>query len=104
MDIPAILRVIRPGTVWNLDGDTYDGLTWLDDSPKPTRKTIEDAWPQVQYELAYADVQRQRADRYRAEADPLYFEAARDEDGVTMDDWKAKVAQIKAELPYPEAP
>jgi len=103
-DYAAVLNAIRPGTAWSLDGDDYDGLNWLDDSPKPTRKTLDDAWPQCQHDLAIAAVQQQRQDRYRAEADPLYFEAARGEDGVTMADWEAKVAQIKADLPYPEAP
>jgi len=103
-DYANVILSIRPGAQFALNGADYDGLTWLDDSPKPTRKTLDDAWPQVQYELAYAEVKRQRADRYRAEADPLYFEAARGEDGVTIADWEAKVAQIKADLPYPEAP
>ena len=103
-DYAAVLVAIRPGAEWSLDGDTYDGLTWLDDSPKPTKRTLDDAWPQVQHDLAVAAVREQRQARYRAEADPLYFEAVRDEDGVTMADWEAKVAQIKAELPYPEAP
>lgn len=103
-DYAAVLNSIRPGARWDLVGDDYDGLTWLDDSPKPTKKTLDDAWPQVQHDLAVARIQAQRQARYRAEADPLYFEAARGEDGVTMADWEAKVAQIKADLPYPEAP
>jgi len=103
-DYAAVLTATMPGAEWTLKGDTYAGLTWLDESPKPTKKQLDDAWPQVQYDLAYAAVQAHRQDRYRAEADPLYFEAARGEGGVTMADWEAKVAQIKAELPYPEAP
>ena len=103
-DYALILAAIRPDAIWNLYGDQYADLEWLDESPKPTKKTLDDAWPQVKYDEAYAHVQQQRQDRYRAEADPLYFEAARGEDGVTMADWEAKVAQIKAELPYPEAP
>jgi len=103
-DYPAILTAIRPGAVWTLLGDDYSGLTWLDDSPKPNQKTLDDAWPQVKYDRDVAAIQQQRQDRYRAEADPLYFEAARGEDGVTMADWEAKVAEIKADLPYPEAP
>lgn len=102
IDYAAILTAIRPGTAWVLNGDEYAGLTWLDDSPKPTKKTLDDAWPQVQHDMAVADVQAQRSARYRSEADPLFFEAQRDEDGVTLDDWKAKVAEIKADLPYPE--
>lgn len=103
-DYAAVLIAIRPGASWTLDGDDYAGLTWLDESPKPTKKTLDDAWPQVKHDIAVRLVQEARAARYRAEADPLFFEAQRGEDGVTMADWEAKVAQIKAELPYPPAP
>lgn len=36
---------------------------------------------------------------YTAESDPIFFMAQRDE--ATIDDWKAKVAEIKARFPYP---
>jgi len=38
-----------------------------------------------------------RADAYRAESDPLFFMAQRGE--ATMDEWLAKVAEIKARYP-----
>jgi hypothetical protein len=34
-----------------LVGDTYEGLDWHDTSPKPTKKALEDLWPQVQAEI-----------------------------------------------------
>ena len=102
MDIPAVLNAIRPGSRWTLNGDDYAGLTWLDDSPKPTKKTLEDAWPQVQYERKYAAVEQARRARYQAETDGIYMAAVRDD--LPLDDWKAAVAAIKAELPYPQAP
>jgi hypothetical protein len=34
----------------------------------------------------------------------MFMKVQRDQDGITLDDWKAAVAQIKADLPYPEAP
>lgn len=42
-----------------------------------------------------------RAQAYRAEADPLFFKAQRGE--ATMDEWHAKIAEIKIRFPYPEA-
>ncbi len=36
---------------------------------------------------------------YREEADPLFFMAQRGE--ATMEEWQAKVAEIKARFPYP---
>ena len=102
MDIPAVLMSIRPDTKWTLNGDDYAGLTWLDDSPKPTKKTLDDAWPQVQYEREYAQVEQARRARYQAETDGMYMAAVRDD--LPLDDWKAAVAAIKADLPYPQAP
>jgi hypothetical protein len=51
MDITIILSRKFIGSEWTLDGDDYDGLTWLSDSPKPTQKTLQDLWPEVQAEL-----------------------------------------------------
>lgn len=39
-----------------------------------------------------------RAEAYRTEADPLFFKAQRGE--ATMDEWQAKVTEIKALFPY----
>ena len=100
-DYAAVLSAIRPGAKWTLNGDDYAGLTWLDDSPKPTKKTLDDAWPQVQYERDLTAVQAERRVRYQAESDGLYFDAMRG-DG-NLDAWNAAVAAIKAELPYPQA-
>lgn len=43
--------------------------------------------------------QAARAEAYRVEADPIFFKAQRGE--ATMDEWLAKVAEIKALYPYP---
>lgn len=59
-DYAAVLLAIRRGAQWTLNGDDYAGLTWLDDTPKPTKKTLDDAWPQVQSDLAWAEVRKQR--------------------------------------------
>jgi hypothetical protein len=52
MDIAIILSTKYIGSEWTLDGDSYEGLTWLGDTPKPTKKQLEDFWPSVQAELA----------------------------------------------------
>ena len=45
--------------------------------------------------------QSARAEAYRTEADPLFFMSQRGE--ATEAEWQAKVAEIKARFPYPEA-
>jgi hypothetical protein len=101
-DYVAVLHALRPGAQWSLSGDRYEGLEWLDDSPKPTKKTLDDAWPQVDYDDQYAAVEAARRYRYQAETDGLFFAAQREGGDLTA--WQAAVDQIKADLPYPEAP
>ena len=51
MDISAILSR-KFDAEWTLNGDDYTGLTWLSDTPKPTKKALEALWPEVQAEIA----------------------------------------------------
>ena len=101
MDITAILSDKYPNTQWVLDGDDYEGLEWLDDSPKPTKKALEQAWPEVQHTRAVAQVEAARAVAYRETADPLFFQYQRGE--ATEAEWLAAVQAVKTAHPYPEA-
>ena len=40
----AVLTANYPGAQWTLNGDTYDGLTWLEDTPKPTQEELDSLW------------------------------------------------------------
>jgi hypothetical protein len=51
MDIASSLTLKYAGSEWTLNGDLYEGLTWLSDTPKPTEKQLADLWPSVQAEL-----------------------------------------------------
>jgi hypothetical protein len=65
-------------------GWLYDGSTFSPPPPiVPTREEQEAA----------------RKAAYEAEADPLFFMSQRGE--ATMEEWEAKVAEIKARYPYP---
>jgi hypothetical protein len=46
-----------------------------------------------------AEQEAKRKAAYTAEADPLFFMSQRGE--ATIEDWQAKVAEIKARYPYP---
>jgi hypothetical protein len=52
MDYSTILSSKYQTSEWTLEGDSYEGLTWLSDSPKPTQNALEALWPTVQAELA----------------------------------------------------
>lgn len=101
-DYSVVLTSIRPGALWSIVDNDYATLDWQDDSPKPTKKTLDDAWPQVQYQLEYAAVEAARRARYQAETDGLFFAAQRE--GGDLIAWQSAVDQIKADLPYPEMP
>ena len=47
IDYTLILTKKYQGSQWILDGDDYEGLTWLSDSKKPTKKELDDAWDSV---------------------------------------------------------
>ena len=100
MDITAILSDKYPGAHWTLDGDDYEGLEWLDDSPKPTKKALEAAWPEVQHARAMQAVEAARQVAYAQTADPLFFQYQRGE--ATEAEWLAAVQAVKDAHPYPE--
>ena len=52
MDIAQVLTRSYPDAIWTLNGDSYAGLTWLSDIPKPTEAALVKAWPSVQSEIA----------------------------------------------------
>ena len=52
IDYTAILTRRYAGKQWTLNGDDYTGLTWLDDSPKPSKATLDGLWSEVQTEIA----------------------------------------------------
>jgi hypothetical protein len=87
------------GRVWGMTDNDYATLVMNDDGPKPTKKSLEDRYPQVAYEFEMARIKAERRALYAAETDGLYFEAMRG-DG-NLDAWNAATAQIRADLPYP---
>lgn len=70
-------------------------------TPEEIAERAEWAAEAPQRELETVNDQRRSA--YQLESDPIYFQAQRG-DTYTLEDWKAKVAEIDARFPYPEAP
>lgn len=101
-DYPAILLSKYFGSVWTLNGDEYDGLTWLSDTPKPTQAELDALWPQVQYENQVAAVEQARLVAYEQQSDPVFFKWQRGD--ATEAEWREAVAKVKLENPYPPAP
>jgi len=56
MDIAQVLTRRFPGAEWTLNGDSYEGLTWLSDGDAPTEAELTALWSEVEAEMA-AEVQ-----------------------------------------------
>lgn len=102
IDYALILATNYPGTNWALNGVTYDGLDWQDNSPKPTQAELDALWPQVDYDNQCATVEQSRLTAYEKQSDPLFFKWQRGD--ATELEWREAVAKVKAENPYPPAP
>ena len=44
IDYTKILSLNYPGAQWSMDGDSYEGLDWLDSTPKPTQAELDALW------------------------------------------------------------
>jgi hypothetical protein len=86
---------LRPGAEWVLRGDD---LEWLDQNQtQPSEEEISNEIQRLtSLEPARIATENRRA-AYIAEADPLFFKAQRGE--ATMEEWQAKVAEIKTRFP-----
>jgi hypothetical protein len=102
IDYAAVLSVNYPTDIWTLEGDTYEGLTWLSSTPKPTQAALDAAWPTVNYNRQYAQVETTRRTQYEEQSDGLFFEWQRGTN--TQAAWETAVDAVKAANPYPPAP
>ena len=101
-DYVKILGQKYAGSQWTLNGDTYDGLTWLSNTPKPTQAELDALWPEVEYNDQVAAVEQARLVAYEQQSDPVFFKWQRGD--ATEAEWREAVAKVKAENPYPPAP
>ncbi len=106
MDIQRALISLRPGASWACNGETYDGLQWLEKpvweggQKKPTKEEVEAEVARLQKEWEDTEYQRLRAKEY-----PDFKEYL---DGLVKGDTEQMQAYInaclavKAKHPKPE--
>jgi hypothetical protein len=86
---------LREGAEWVLRGDD---LEWLDQTQtQPTEAEIAAEVARLTALEPARIATENRRNAYIAEADALFFKAQRGE--ATMEEWQAKVAEIKARYP-----
>lgn len=91
---------LYPDANWNLFGDSYDGLDWLDTRyKKPTKKQIVDEVKRLQKEYNLAEYQRLRSPEYPSIGDQLdaLYKA-----GVFPEEMAAQIQAVKDKYPKPE--
>jgi hypothetical protein len=81
IDYATILTLKYEGSEWTLNGDDYSGLIWHSDSPKPSKKTLDDLWESVQ-----AEIEAEKAAKVGLKASAIAKLAAL---GLTEDEAKA---------------
>jgi hypothetical protein len=81
IDYTLILITNYVGSSWTLNGDSYDGLTWLSDTPKPTQAELDALWESTQA----AQIAKQQAEIAAKESALSKLTAL----GLTADEVKA---------------
>ena len=98
----TILNTNYANKLWVLVGNTYEGLDWLDSTPKPTQAELDAQWPTVEYNNQVTAVETTRRTQYEAQSDGLFFEWQRGTN--TKEAWEAAVQAVKDANPYPPTP
>jgi hypothetical protein len=83
IDYSLILTRNYAGKQWSLNGDSYDGLDWLDSSTKPTKSELDALWVSTKAQADQAE-----ETKITAKASALAKLAAL---GLTQDEVKALV-------------
>ena len=99
MNILQAILNIRPGSFFEVNGDTYEGVVWHDENelPPPTEEEVQAEVERLQAKYEYNQYQRDRASAYppiQEQLDVLYHQG--------YDGWKETINKVKAEYPKPE--
>ena len=62
---------------WLLDGDSYEGLTWLSDSVKPSKEELDALWSSVEKEIKDEQIAKSNAKKILLERLGITEEEAR---------------------------
>ena len=101
-DYGAVLAALYPDAEWTLNANDPAQLVWLSEGDAPSQEMLDAAWPQVEYDRAYAAVEAERHAAYISDSDPLFFKWQRGTG--TEQAWRDAVKAVKDAHPYPDAP
>ena len=104
--IVEALHSLKPGAQWSLNGDTYEGLTWLEKpvweggQKKPTKGEVDTEIARLQKEWEDAEYQRLRAAEYPDFKE--YLDGFVKGDTTQMQSYIDACLAVKAKYPKPE--
>jgi len=93
------IKEINPTAYFTIDGDTIDGITWLEGTTPISEAEITAEVTRLQTEYDNAQYSRDRASAYPSltdQADMQYWDSV---NGTTT--WADAIAAVKAEFPKP---
>jgi hypothetical protein len=102
--IVEALHSLKPEATWSLNGDTYSGLIWLDETQtKPTLEEVTQEVVRLQAEYNKTEYQRQRSSEYpdlKEFVDAYYW--AQNGDNTKMNAYIVKCSAVKDKYSKPE--
>lgn len=104
--IVEALHSLKPGAQWSLNGDTYEGLTWLEKpvweggQKKPTKGEVDAEIARLQQEWENKEYQRFRAAEYPDFKE--YLDGIVKGDAEQMQAYINACLAVKAKYPKPE--
>lgn len=99
-DIAHAIVSLRPDACFTLDGNSYEGITWLSDEvSKPSKEEAEAELARLQAEHDATEYQRQRADEYPPITD--YIDGVVKGDQDQIQEYIDACLAVKAKYPKP---
>lgn len=97
IDYAAVLVKYYQQDKWSLDGTSYDGLTWLSDTPKPSKEELDTHWNTLQANINANAYKEKRSKEYPPIAD--YLDGIVKGDQAQIDKYIADCLAVKAKYP-----
>lgn len=90
--IPEALKSLRPEAEWTLNGDTFEGLTWLSEGEPPTESEIMAEIARLQPIAEYRQNRKNAYPALEEQLDMIYH---------NINQWKTHIQNIKERFPKP---
>lgn len=90
--IQQALHNLRPGSQWSVDGETYEGVIWHDDTIPPTKQEVADEMAKLAQANTYYTNRLNAYPPLAEQLDMIFHD---------IDNWRATIKAIKEQFPKP---